>query len=72
MKTNFLLSIIIPVYNEEKNISHIFKRIIPIISKYQYELIFVNDGSSDNTVLEIKQFTPKNRRIKLIMTSYCH
>ncbi len=66
MKTNFLLSIIIPVYNEEKNISHIFKRIIPIISKYQYELIFVNDGSSDNTVLEIKQFTPKNRRIKLL------
>lgn len=63
---NFLLSIIIPVYNEEKNIAPLLKRLLPVISKYSYEVIFVDDGSIDQTVKEIKKYTSKNPHIKLI------
>lgn len=65
-KQNFLLSIIIPVYNEEKNILPLLKRLLPVVKKYSYEIIFVDDGSTDQTVEEIKKQTLKNQRIKLI------
>lgn len=63
---NFLLSIVIPVYNEEFNIGPLLKRLLPVVSKYDYEVIFVSDGSKDNTEKVIKQFAKKNDRIKLI------
>jgi len=63
---NFLLSIIIPVYNEEQNIAPLIKRLQPIVSKYRYEIIFINDGSSDNTTAEIKKQAIKDKNIKLI------
>ena len=42
------LSIIIPVMNEENNINKIYEEIIKLFS-FKYEIIFINDGSSDNT-----------------------
>lgn len=62
----FLLSVVIPVFNEEKNIDPLFKRLLPIIQKYNYEIIFVDDGSNDNTSKEIKIQAKNNNRIKLI------
>lgn len=49
------LSIIIPAYNEELNISHLVSELNRSLStiNYAYELIFVNDGSKDNTLGEI-------------------
>ncbi len=64
--TNFLLSIIIPVYNEEKNIDALLKRLTPIIKSYDYEIVFVNDGSKDTTAETIKKLGSKDRKIKLI------
>ncbi len=64
--SNFLLSIIIPVYNEEKNIDPLLKRILPIIKKYNHEIIFVDDGSSDTTTTQIKEVAKKHKHIKLI------
>lgn len=63
---NFLLSIIIPVFNEEQNITPLLKRLQPIVSKYSYEIIFIDDGSSDNTLNEVKKQAFKNKNIKLI------
>lgn len=63
---NFLLSIIIPVFNEEKNISPLLQRLIPIIEPYQYEIIFVDDGSHDKTVEYISEHAKKNKQIKLV------
>ncbi|MGB9707262.1 MAG: glycosyltransferase family 2 protein [Microgenomates group bacterium] len=62
----FLLSLIIPVFNEEKNILPLINRLNPIIKNYQYEIIFVDDGSTDNTVNQIKKIIQKNKKIKLI------
>ena len=61
---NFLLSIIIPVFNEEQNIEPLLKRLIPILKNYQYEIIFVDDGSKDKTSSIVKKQSDKN--IKLI------
>ena len=62
----FLLSVVIPVFNEEKNIDPFFKRLLPIIQKYNYEIIFVDDGSNDDTSKEIKIQAKNNNCIKLI------
>lgn len=63
---NFLLSVIIPVYNEEKNIKPLLKRLLPVIEKYSYEVIFISDGSTDKTVERIKKITKENKKVKLI------
>ena len=53
MSDKKLLSIVIPAYRESQNISIIYKNILQIIkeniSDMDYEFIFVNDGSPDNT-----------------------
>ena len=64
--SSFLLSIIVPVYFEEHNIDPLIQRLIPIIDQYNYELIFVNDGSKDDTEAKIKSHATSNKPIKLI------
>lgn len=63
------LSIIIPSYNEENNIKKMYKTIVEtfINEKFKLELIFINDGSSDKTLEELKKIlnTSKNE-IKII------
>lgn len=51
----FMLSLIFPVYNEEKRLTQSLKRIKAYFSKvnYPYELLFVNDGSTDGSVASI-------------------
>ncbi|MFL6673974.1 MAG: glycosyltransferase [Massilia sp.] len=50
MKTE--LSIVIPIYNEEAGLANLFARLYPALDKLHlpYEIIFVNDGSRDNSV----------------------
>ena len=62
----FLLSIIIPVFNEEKNISPLLDRLTPIVNAYDYEIIFVSDGSTDHTGEEVKKYASTNNRIKYV------
>ncbi len=58
------ISIVVPVYNEEENIADFHQEIVDICKKNQFdfEIIFVDDGSTDSTVKEIKKRTP----VKLI------
>lgn len=63
---NFLLSIVIPVYNEEQNIKPLLKKLLPVIKSYQNEIIFVDDGSKDNTAKIIKEEAKKASNIKLV------
>ena len=50
-----LLSIVIPVYNEEDNVAILTQKIHESLVDYSYEIIFVNDFSTDQTVQRIKQ-----------------
>lgn len=63
------LSIIIPCYNEEKNVRLIHDAIVKLFynKKVTYEMLFVNDGSRDNTIGELKNLVAKNEaNIKVV------
>ncbi len=62
------ISIIVPVYNEEKNIPLINAELSNVFSylSYDYEIIFVNDGSKDNSQQIIESLVKKDRKIKNI------
>lgn len=64
-------SIIIPVYNEEEAIPLFYKAIIPVMSNLNepFELIFVNDGSRDNTLNVLKDLASKDQRVKVLSFS---
>lgn len=66
-----VLSFIIPAYNEEDNIKPMTNRIIKIMNSIDsdYEIIFINDGSNDNTFKEISDLSIDNYRIKGISFS---
>lgn len=62
------LSIVIPVFNEEKNINELYKRLSPVIKKIttSYELIFIDDGSQDQSLQRIKALRRADRKIKIL------
>ena len=59
------ISVIIPVYNEEKNIKELYKQINQSLSnhKYTYEVIFINDGSIDLTWKVISELCENNSNL---------
>ena len=65
---NFYISIIIPVCNEEDNIALIFKEIKNVFLNYakSCELIFVNDGSSDNSLNILKDMVNNDSSARII------
>ena len=62
------ISIIVPCYNEEESIPYFYKEITKISKnmKINFEYIFVNDGSKDNTIDVIKKYAKKNKMVKYI------
>ena len=60
------LTILIPVRDEEENVKIISNKIDSEISNSNYELLFVNDYSQDNTVSVIEELQLKNNKIKYV------
>ncbi|MEO8146755.1 MAG: glycosyltransferase family 2 protein [Bacteroidia bacterium] len=62
------LSLIIPIYNEEKNINPLFERLKKVIDSagLNAEYIFINDGSRDNSLALIKALVVANNDVKFI------
>lgn len=63
---NLDLSIIIPVYNNEKLILKCLDSIIGQKTKYHFEVIYIDDGSRDNTLSILKKYESKHSFIKVI------
>ena len=58
-------SVIIPVYNEEENLEHLFARLSSVMERLgAYEIILVDDGSRDRSWPIIKELHEKDRRVK--------
>lgn len=70
-KSNPLISIIIPVYNEESNLEWLHTQVVTQMHKsdLNYELIYVNDGSTDNSLELLKKITKKETRSRYISFS---
>jgi len=67
------ISVIVPCYNEEKALPIFYKELNEVIEKdfegINFELIFVDDGSKDNTLNILKDFKKKDIRVKYITFS---
>lgn len=63
-----MLSVLVPVYNEEECIELLYNRLVGVFSKLscQSEILFVNDGSRDNTLFLIKNLHQKDKRVSFI------
>ena len=69
-----LLTVIVPCYNEEENIKYFYEEFCKNDAYFlkhaiMYQLIFVDDGSTDGTVTEIKNLYQKDKRVKLLSFS---
>ena len=63
------ITIIIPAYNEEESLPFLYERLeklINSIDNYEFEILFVNDGSKDNTINLIKEYREKDPRISYV------
>lgn len=63
------ISIVVPCYNEEEAIPLFYEEINKTskeIKDYDFEFIFVNDGSKDNSTLIMKELAKKDKRVKFI------
>jgi polyisoprenyl-phosphate glycosyltransferase len=66
-----MLSLVIPIFNEEKLIDELIRRTIAALEsvKTDYEVIFVDDGSTDQSLNKILVYQQKNRKIKVLSLS---
>lgn len=63
-----LISVVIPVYNEEKNIPIVYDKLKKILSSidYDFEIIFVNDGSTDRSQAELGKLSGNDKNVKIV------
>lgn len=66
------ISVIVPCYNEEEALPYFYSEIINVardMSGYEFEFIFINDGSKDMTLEILKDFALKDKRVKYVSFS---
>jgi len=66
------ISILIPAYNEQASLEHLFQRIGTLANNnksYEFEFLFVDDGSRDKTLDTIKEFAETDERVSYISLS---
>lgn len=69
-----LLSVVVPCYNEEENIADFYQELMKVESFFRekeiaLEVWYINDGSKDNTVGEVKKLIEKDKRVHLLAFS---
>lgn len=66
MENKKLVTILVPAYNEKDVLHLLYERLLKIMdanSKYDFEILFINDGSKDNTLEIIKELRNKDKRV---------
>ena len=65
------ISVVVPCYNEEESVGLFYKEMSSVAEKmeYEFEYIFVNDGSKDNTLEILMELSSRDERVKYISFS---
>lgn len=66
------VGILLPCYNEEENIAELYRRIVAAtneLTHYDFNICFIDNASTDNTVREIQSLAEKDERVKAIINS---
>lgn len=68
MTQESLISIVIPIYNEEPNIAPLYERVCAVMdsSGYAWELVTVNDGSRDASLALLTELASRDERVKVV------
>jgi glycosyltransferase involved in cell wall biosynthesis len=66
-----MISIVVPVFNEEAGLSELYRRISAVMKQVSlsFELIFVDDGSTDRSLDIMLEFSEKDKNVKIIQLS---
>jgi glycosyltransferase involved in cell wall biosynthesis len=66
-----LISIVTPCYNEEANIDELYQRIVEVMSRldYDYEHIFIDNCSTDSSIVKLRALATQDTRVKLILNA---
>jgi dolichol-phosphate mannosyltransferase len=68
-----VLSVVVPMYNEERNVAPLVERIVTLVERLpgspSYEIVLVNDGSADGTLAAIRDEMRRRQRIVLVNLS---
>ncbi len=66
----YRISLVIPVMNEEENIEPLFESVNDALQGYAYEVVMVDDGSTDQTVAKIKEFGDSHIKTVVLQKNY--
>lgn len=66
-----LLSLVVPVFNEEESIDIFLNAVAPLLERHRlrFEIVFVNDGSRDNTLDHLLDCSARDRRVRVVNLS---
>lgn len=62
-----MISIVVPVYNEEESLQAFYKELIKVLPSFAkaYEIVFVDDGSTDASLEILKEFAKSNKAVRI-------
>jgi len=66
-----MLSLVVPIFNEENLIDELLKRTVSAVESFSpdYEIIFVDDGSKDNSLNSLLSWQQGNNKLKILALS---
>src|SRR3989344_477322 len=67
LKNKNLISVVIICYRDEGNIPEMHRRLTKVLSQINYEIIFVNDGSPDNSEAILREIAAKDNKVTVII-----
>ena len=63
-----LVSIVIPLYNEQENVAELYSELAEVSknTEFDWEFVFVDDGSTDNTISRLTEISQGDHRVSII------
>ena len=65
------ISIVVPCYNEQDNVEELIRQITQVMESlpYDYEIIFIDNCSTDNTISMLRKLAQKDKHVKAILNA---